>query len=90
MIGGREQDGNFKNDARFNRNELIRKIRKIASLSNRIDLYNLDAADFISNDVLDRYYKVFINFDPPYVDKGGQSIIQFSGNTATSTLHIEV
>lgn len=72
VIGGREQDGTFKMDARFNRDELVRKIRKIASLASRIDLYNLDAAEFISNDVLGRYYKVFINFDPPYVDKGGQ------------------
>ena len=72
VIGGREQEGAFKIDARFNRDELVRKIRKISSLSDRIDLYNLDATEFISANILSRYYKVFINFDPPYVDKGGQ------------------
>ena len=34
-------------------------------------LYNLDVIDFIYQ-VLPHYYKVFINFDPPYVEKGGQ------------------
>lgn len=72
VIGGREQNGKYKLDARFSRKELVRKIHEIAKLSDRIDLYNLDATEFISNKVLGRYYKVFINFDPPYVDKGGQ------------------
>lgn len=72
VIGGREQNGNYKIDARFNRVELTKKIRAIASLKSRIDVYNLNAIDFLKNDVLGHYYKVFINFDPPYVQKGGQ------------------
>lgn len=71
VIGGKDQTGKYKLDARFNRAELARKIRAIAERSNRIDLYNLDAQDFIAND-LHHYYKVLINFDPPYVEKGGQ------------------
>ena len=71
VIGGKDQNGKYGIDARFNRTELARKIRLIASYKDRIDLYNLDAIDFI-NTVLPHYYKVFINFDPPYVDKGGQ------------------
>lgn len=72
VIGGREQKGNYKIDARFNRVELTKKIRAIANLKSRIDVYNLNAIDFLKNDVLGHYYKVFINFDPPYVQKGGQ------------------
>lgn len=72
VIGGREQNGNYKIDARFNRVELTKKIRAIANLKSRIDVYNLNAIDFLKNDVLGHYYKVFINFDPPYVQKGGQ------------------
>lgn len=72
VIGGREQKGNYKIDARFNRVELTNKIRAIANLKSRIDVYNLNAIDFLKNDVLGHYYKVFINFDPPYVQKGGQ------------------
>ena len=71
VIGGKEQKGKDGIAARFNRSELKRKIREISSNSDRIDLYNLDAIEFI-NSILPHYYKVFINFDPPYVEKGGQ------------------
>ena len=72
MIGGRNQNGNYGIDARFNRADLISKIRLIAEHSKKIDVYNLDAKEFIKPDILHHYYKVFINFDPPYVEKGGQ------------------
>lgn len=49
----------------------MRKVRTIAALSDRIDLYNLDAIDFLQYE-LRHYYKAFINFDPPYVIKGGK------------------
>ena len=71
VIGRRDQTGKYKIDARFNREELAKKIRRIAALSNKIDLYNLDAVTFLQNE-LHHYYKAFINFDPPYVVKGGQ------------------
>lgn len=71
VIGGKEQTGKYDISARFNRVELMRKIKAIASYADRIDLYNLDATEFISNR-LPHYYKVFVNFDPPYVEKGGQ------------------
>ena len=72
VIGGREQSGLYKIDARFNKDALIKKIRAIAKEKGRIVLYNLDAMDFLSNGVLDHYYKTFVNFDPPYVMKGSQ------------------
>ncbi len=71
VIGKRDQTGNYKIDARFNRDILVKKIETIASLSDKIDLYNLDAVIFLQ-EKLHHYYKVFINFDPPYVAKGGQ------------------
>lgn len=71
VIGGKEQTGKNAISARFNRTELARKITEIAAQADRIDLYNLDASVFIET-VLPHYYKVFINFDPPYVEKGGQ------------------
>lgn len=72
MIGGRNQNGNYRMDARFNRTDLVSKIRIIAEHSNNIDIYNLDAKEFIKPNILRHYHKVFINFDPPYVEKGGQ------------------
>ncbi len=71
VIGKRDQTGKYKMDARFNRAVLVKKIRAISELSNRIDLFNLDTAAFLQTE-LRHYYKVFINFDPPYVAKGGQ------------------
>lgn len=71
VIGKRNQTGKYKIDARFNRIELVRKINVISALSDRIDLFNLDAVAFLQTQ-LQHYYKVFINFDPPYVAKGGQ------------------
>ena len=58
-------------DARFNRAKLIQKVRDIAAVSSKIELYNTDAIDFLHTGIC-HYYKVFINFDPPYVTKGGQ------------------
>lgn len=72
MIGGREQKGTYKLDARFNKQALQAKIRLIGSNNDKIILTNMDAADFLSSGFLNHYYKIFINFDPPYVIKGSQ------------------
>lgn len=72
MIGGEAQTGTYKIDARFNRSELVERIKEIAKYKNAIILTNLDAKELLSADNLKRYYKVFINLDPPYVKKGRQ------------------
>ena len=72
IIGGKNQTGAFPMCARFNRVELIKKVNHIAACSDKIDVYNLDALDFLSPRIMRHYYKVLINFDPPYVEKGGQ------------------
>ena len=70
-IGGREQAGNDKLDARFKKSVLKDKIIAIADKKQKISLYNLDVFDFIS-EVLPKYgsNQLFLNFDPPYVKKG--------------------
>lgn len=77
IIGGRSQSGAYKMDARFNRQELVSKINKIAEYKSKIDIYNMDALDFLSPSVLRHYYNVLINFDPPYVKKGGQLYLNY-------------
>lgn len=72
MIGGRNQDGEYKINARFNKEKLIKKIKDIASKRDEIILSNFDVFDFLNNDFLKHYRKTFINFDPPYVIKGSQ------------------
>lgn len=70
VIGGQKQTGKWKIDARFNRPELIRRIRKIHRYKTRIKLYQRDALQFIQ-DVLPQLRKnAFIFFDPPYIENG--------------------
>lgn len=72
VIGGIDQKGTYKIDARFNKENLKHRIRSIAERKKDIVLYNLDAKDLISGAYLNKWRKLFINFDPPYVNKGSQ------------------
>jgi DNA adenine methylase len=67
VIGGKEQLGNYKMDCRFNKEELIRRIKKIAANRSKINLYSEDAInliDRIERTSLDS--NVVFYFDPPY------------------------
>jgi len=70
-IGGKDQLGTDKLDARFKKQVLIEKISNISAHKDRISLFNLDAIDLIDRE-LSNYElgQLFINFDPPYVTKG--------------------
>lgn len=77
VIGGTEQAGNWKMDARFNREDLIERIIKIAKRKKHIHLYNKDVNSFIQN-YLPRYQQnAFVYFDPPYFGKGKQLYLNF-------------
>lgn len=70
-IGGYEQAGTWKLDARFNRDQLIERIEKIHAYKERIELYNLDAIDFL--EVLAANgdsSATLVYLDPPYFVKG--------------------
>lgn len=71
VIGGLDQTGNYKIDARFNRSNLIKRIEKVAFFSNRIHLSNEDAISFLNR--IDQVLppKNLIYLDPPYYVKGG-------------------
>lgn len=76
VIGGLEQKGKYKIDARFNKVDLISRIQKIAALSNRITLTNLDGLSFIEK--LDKKKEeIFIYLDPPYFQKGADLYMNF-------------
>lgn len=70
VIGGKNQDGPFKMDARFNKKNLIDRIDLIAKYKGRIHLYNKDALYLISELVPELPPKSLIYFDPPYYKKG--------------------
>ncbi|MGE5613591.1 MAG: DNA adenine methylase [Bacillota bacterium] len=70
-IGGIDQSGRYKVDARFNKSTLIDKIQKIKNVKDKIQVFNKDARDFISEDIpLYDDKMTFVYFDPPYVNKG--------------------
>ncbi|MFL1997387.1 DNA adenine methylase [Lysinibacillus irui] len=69
VIGGQEQDGDYKLDCRFNKKAIIERIEAIATRANDIKVYNLDAQEFITK-VIKRTRKSLTFFDPPYYVKG--------------------
>ena len=77
VIGGKEQKGIWHLDARFNKEDLICRIRKIASMRRRIHLYNKDIESFLRNYVSKYEDNAFIYFDPPYFGKGKQLYLNF-------------
>ena len=77
VIGGMEQSGLWKLDARFNREDLIFRIKKIAENKSKIHLYNKDIKSFLENYVPKYEENAFIYFDPPYFNKGKQLYLNF-------------
>jgi len=69
IIGGLEQTGKWKMDARFPRDKLVGRIEAIASKKRAISVTNLDAEDFISTQVPNLPKKVLVYCDPPYFKK---------------------
>ena len=47
VIGGINQDGNYKMDCRFNKKDLVEKIQEIYKYKDKIKFYNLDVLDFL-------------------------------------------
>lgn len=77
VIGGMEQSGVWKLDARFNREDLIFRIKKIAKNKSKIHLYNKDVKSFLEKYVSKYEDNAFIYFDPPYFNKGKQLYLNF-------------
>lgn len=70
VIGGKDQSGLWKIDARYNAKELSSRVLKVASYASRISLYNLDAMHLIANVLPTLPTKSLIYLDPPYYVKG--------------------
>jgi len=72
VIGGRDQSGEWKIDARFNKPELIERIRRIAAHRRRIKLFNVDAVSLLEGHSSEWGAKTLVYLDPPYFEKGGR------------------
>lgn len=68
IIGGREQEGEWGIDARFNRAELAQRVRALASFRRQISVSRVDALDFLGGLPADK--RLFTYLDPPYYGKG--------------------
>lgn len=70
VIGGYDQTGTYKIDARFNKEDLIKRIQRIANYAERIHLTNDDAVDLMQR-LKDKLPKnTLLYLDPPYYIKG--------------------
>jgi DNA adenine methylase len=66
-IGGYDQAGTWKIDARYNKIELIRRIEKLHLFRDRIRVYNMDAVTFLRRVVARLNSRRLLCFlDPPY------------------------
>lgn len=70
IIGGRDQSGTWKIDARYNATELTSRIEAIAKMRGRITLSQLDALRFLRKGIKRWPKKTLIYLDPPYYVKG--------------------
>lgn len=73
VIGGIKQEGDYKIDCRFNKEEIKQRIKLIAKYGESIEVYNDDAIDLI--DKIQEQAEVagtIFYFDPPYYLKADQ------------------
>ena len=70
IIGGHDQTGPWKTDARYNTPELIFRNQSIAKLKSRIHVTRQDALTFLGKGSEKWSPKTLIYLDPPYYTKG--------------------
>jgi DNA adenine methylase len=79
IIGGQDQTGPWKIDARYNAKELVRCVEEIARMRSRIKLTRQDALKFLTAGVEKWPKETLINLDPPYYARGRDLYHDFYG-----------
>lgn len=77
MIGGKEQGGDWKIDARYNKIDLIKRIELINRFEDRISLNNMDAIEYVQMIDDNLPNNTLIYLDPPYYKKGKELYINY-------------
>lgn len=77
VIGGRDQSGPWKIDARYNAKELIFRVESIAKLRRRIRLTQSDALAMLKHNLPKWDQKTLIYLDPPYYEQGRELYYDF-------------
>lgn len=70
VIGGQNQDGKYKIDARYNKKGLIQRVRAFAPYRDNIQVLNMDAMKLVSENNYGTNSLIYL--DPPYYNKGSQ------------------
>ncbi len=72
VIGGIEQNGDWKIDARYNKKDLMKRIELISFYKDRIKLSNKDVISFLKqiSRLKNSTSDILVYLDPPYVKQG--------------------
>ena len=76
VIGGVEQKGKYKIDARFKKDALIERIQKVARYKSRIFISNDDGIKFTTK-MNEKPENIFVYLDPPYYKKGADLYMNY-------------
>lgn len=90
VIGGLEQKGKWKIDARFNKEDLIRRIRRIALYKDRIKVYNKDAAELVRTLSKSLSKNVLFYLDPPYYVKGKYLYLNYYNHDDHKQISVQI
>jgi DNA adenine methylase len=70
VIGGKHQNGPYRLDARYNAEDLVERVRRVARHRGQISIYDEDASAFITETLPSLPYHTLVYLDPPYYSKG--------------------
>lgn len=90
VIGGKNQTGTWKIDARFNRKDLINRIERIASYKDKIELHNMDAVELVKSLKRTLPKKSLFYFDPPYYIKGKDLYLNYYQDNDHQEIAIQI
>lgn len=76
-IGGNDQQGRWRLDARYNRKALVERIQRVARQRHRIRVYNLDAEVMLRTVTAKLPERTLVYLDPPYYRKGQRLYANF-------------
>ncbi|MGL5741778.1 MAG: DNA adenine methylase [Legionella sp.] len=86
VIGGKNQSGKWKIDVRYQKEDLIKRIKLISNYASRIYLTNKDATEFIKSIPDGAKKSSLVYLDPPYYTKGQDLYRNFYNHSD----HVEV
>ena len=90
VIGGRNQKGKWKIDARYNKEDLIKRIELLAKNKKKIEIFNEDAIKLVKKLKNKLPKKTLIYFDPPYFMKGKELYLNHYGPEDHKEIAMEI